>query len=105
LEECLDALEERPAVEPAVPESDEFEDILTAIGTEHRDWLTGLRKSHRLIQVPMLGQDGAILCEPLFWYESKGRRNACFSKGKPSRRVRNSLEDAGVVVLQPGDGA
>jgi superfamily I DNA/RNA helicase len=101
LEACLDALVERPAAEPAIPESDEFEDILTAIGTDHRDWLVGIRKSHRVVQEPMLGQDGVILCEPLFWYESQGRRYACFPKGKPTQRIRNQVDDAGVVVLQP----
>jgi hypothetical protein len=84
------------------PESDEFEEVLLAIGTEHRDWIKGLRSLHRLVQEPMLEQNGAILCEPLFWYESDGRRFACFPKAKPPRqRIENALEDAGVVILEP----
>ena len=101
LDECLDALEVRLPVEAAVPESDEFEDILLAIGPEHKDWLRGLRGAHRLIQEPMIASDRTILCEPLFWYESESRRYACFSKGKPSQRIKNDLEDAGVTLLVP----
>ncbi len=101
IEDCLDALVEKPAVESGATESDEFEDILLAIGMEHRDWLKGLRSVHRLIQEPMLEQNGAILCEPLFWYESDGRRFACFPKAKPPRqRIKNALADAGVVILE-----
>jgi hypothetical protein len=104
IEDCLDALVEKPAVESAVPESDDFEDVLLAIGAEHRDWLKGLWDSQRLVQEPMLEKDGSILCEPLFWYESDGRRFACFSKAKPPRqRIRNALEDAGVVILDPNE--
>ena len=76
---------------------------MLAIGAEHRDWLNGLRSLHRLVQEPMLEENGAILCEPLFWYESDGRRFACFPKAKPpSQRIKNALEDAGVVILAPG---
>ena len=98
---CLDALVEKPVIESAVPESDEFEDMLLAIGPEHRDWLGGLRSSQRLIQEPMTGSHGAILCEPLFWYNSGDCRYACFPKGKPSQRIKNDLEDAGVTILVP----
>jgi AAA domain len=101
IEACLDSLEARPAVEIAVPESDEFEDILLAIGPEHKEWLRGLRTTHRLIQEPLLASDRTILCEPLFWYESDSRRYACFPKGKPSQRIKNDLEDAGVTILVP----
>ena len=76
---------------------------MLAIGTEYRDWLNGLRSRHRLVQEPMLEKNGAILCEPLFWYESGGRRFACFLSAKPpSQRITNALEDANVVVLAPG---
>ena len=105
IEECADAQVDFPSVEPAHNESDEDADILQEIGHDHKDWLKALRETHRLIQEPMLDDDGAILCEPLFWYESDGRRNACFAKGKPSQRVRNALDDAGVVILQPGTSA
>jgi hypothetical protein len=107
IEDCADAQVEHPAIEAVLSESDEFEDILREFGDDktHRKWLEDLRKAHRLIQEPMLDHDGAILCEPLFWYESEGRRHACFPTGKPSQRVRNALEDAGVEVLRPGASA
>ena len=106
IEDCLDALVEKPAIESAVSESDEFEDLLLAIGTEHRGWLKGLRDAHRLVQEPMFGQNGAILCEPLFWYESDGRNFACFPQAKPPRqRIRNALEDAGVVIVDPNSSS
>jgi superfamily I DNA/RNA helicase len=101
LDECLDALEARPPVEAAAPESDEHEDILLAVGIEFKKWLDETKRSHRLIQEPMLASDGTILCEPLFWYESDGRRYVCFPKGKPSQRIKNALEDARVTILEP----
>jgi hypothetical protein len=101
LDECLDALVARPAVEPAAAESDEFEDLLLSIGTDHRKWLKDLCAEHRIVQEPMLASDRTILCEPLFWYESQGRRYACFPEGKPSQRIKDALEDAGVTLLVP----
>ena len=102
IEECLDALVQHPEVDSAARLSDEFEDILLAIGVEHRDWLERLRSAHRLVHEPMLSSTGAILCEPLFWYESGGRRFACFPQERPpSQRVQHDLSDAGVVILDP----
>jgi superfamily I DNA/RNA helicase len=101
LDDCLDALEARPAVEALAAESDEHEDTLLAIGVEFKDWLDRIKRSHRLIQEPMLASDRTILCEPLFWYESEGRRYACFPKGKPSQRIKTALEDARVAILEP----
>ncbi len=106
IEECLDALLEQPAVEVALSESDELEEICLAIGTEHREWLKRLAGKHRLVQEPMLEANGAILCEPLFWYESNGCRFACFPKETPPRqRIKHALADAGVVILDPGNSA
>jgi superfamily I DNA/RNA helicase len=103
IEDCLDALVEKPTLESAVSESDEFEDVILAIGAEHRQWLKELRNLRQLIQEPMLTQSGSILCEPLFWYEVDGHRFACFPKDKPPRqRLRNALDDAGVEILEPG---
>jgi superfamily I DNA/RNA helicase len=101
IETCLDALEARPAVEVVIPESDEFEDVLLSIGPEYKGWLGALRATHRLVQEPLLAGDRTILCEPLFWYESDSRRYACFPRGKPSQRIKNDLEDAGVTILVP----
>ena len=105
MEACFDALNDLPAVEPALSESDEFDDLLRSVGTEHGAWLRSILDGQRLVQEPMLGGDGSILCEPLFWYELGGRRFACFPKDKPSQRVRNALDDAGVVILRPGVSA
>ncbi len=102
LEECLDALTEKPEAEPVSTESDSLDDILLAIGGEHREWFKDIRKGRRLIQEPMLAPNGSILCEPLFWYESQEGRFACFPRAKsPSQRIRNALEDAGVSILEP----
>lgn len=107
IEECLDALVETPAVEPAVGPPDEFEDLVLALGDDSRGWLKALAAKHRLVQEPMQGEGGSILCEPLFWYESEGRRFACFPTGKPPRqRIRNAMEDAGVAIVEPApDGS
>jgi hypothetical protein len=102
IEDCLDALIEKPRIEAGVSASDEFEDLCLAVGTELRGWLERLRSLHRLVQEPMLEKNGAILCEPLFWYESNGRRFACFPRTKPpSQRIKHALDDAGVVILDP----
>ena len=89
-------------MEVAVRESDGFEDLVLAIGGECRDWLKALSGNHRLVQEPMLGKNRAILCEPLFWYESNGQRFACFPKDRPpSQRIMNLLDDEGVMILAP----
>ena len=99
----VDGCDSTPNVRRAVPaESDDNVDILAELGEDRRSWLLALRKQYRLIHEPMLDVDGAILCEPLFWFELEGRRSACFKPGKPSQRVRHTLEDKQVTILEPG---
>jgi AAA domain len=50
IEDCVDAIGEKPAIETVVHESDEFEDLLLAIGSEYRKWFEEIRRSHRLVQ-------------------------------------------------------
>ena len=102
VEQCYDALKERPKVELAASASDELEDLLAVIGEKHKSWLRKLNQTHRLVHEPMLNDDQTILCEPLFWFETERYRYACFPEGKPSQRVRYDVEDAGVKLLIPG---
>lgn len=102
IEECIDALMERPETERASCDSDEFQDLLQLVGGHHEKWLKNIWESHRVIQEPMLDFDGSILCEPLFWYEQNGSRYACFCKGRPpSQRIRHALEDSSVTIVEP----
>jgi superfamily I DNA/RNA helicase len=102
LEECLDGLTEKPAAEPVSSRSDHLDEILHEIGEDCRDWLEEIGKGRQLIQEPILATNGAILCEPVFWYESPEGRFACFPKAKPpSQRILHLLEDHRVSILEP----
>src|SRR5262249_34897714 len=69
IEDCLDAVLERPKVEKDISNLDDFEDVLARIGREHRDWLAGLWKSRWIEQEPIVTADGEILAEPVFWFK------------------------------------
>ncbi len=102
LEDCLDPLTEKPEAEAVSLDSDSVDEILVAIGAESRDWLDDIQKRERLIREPILAPNGAIVCEPLFWYENQQGRFVCFSRANPpSQRIRDALEDAGVSILEP----
>lgn len=105
LEECLDDLVDRPKVERQTSDVDEVEEVVQRIGTEHRGWLENIWKSHWIEQEPILAKDGEIIAEPVFWFRNDDRTYACFGKQLPGRSTLDRLEDAGIEVVQPGQGA
>src|SRR5208283_2121578 len=102
IENCLDAVLERPKVEKEISNLDDYEDVLERIGSEHRDWLARLWKSRWIEQEPIVTDDGEILAEPLFWFKEDDRLVACFEEGSPGASTLHKLEDAGILALHPG---
>lgn len=102
VQDCLDAVVERPKVEREISRLDDQTDLLDRIGGQHREWLTRLWNSRWIEQEPMFAEDGEILGEPLFWFKEDDRLVACFENGKPGVTTTHKLEDAGVLVIHPG---
>jgi hypothetical protein len=102
IESCLDGVLDRPKVEKEISNLDDYEDVLARIGSEHRDWLTGLWKSRWIEQEPIVTVEGEILAEPIFWFKEDDLVIACFGEGSPGPHTLHKLEDAGIQVVRPG---
>jgi hypothetical protein len=104
VEECLDALLERPEVEEESSNLDDFEDVLEQLGAtkETRAWLERVWGSVLVQQEPILAPDGEILAQPLFWFQIDDRRFACFGDTQLGAHARHKLEDHGVEIFKPG---
>jgi hypothetical protein len=106
LQQCLDALLDRPHVEQEVSNRDDFEDLLPRLGTASdtlkREWLGKLWKSYMIHQEPITAADGEILAEPLFWFQVDDRMFACFGGEDPGSHVRHKLEDYGIELIEVG---
>jgi len=102
MENCLDALLDRPNVERETSDLNDFEDVLGQLGSDKRDWLTRLWKSHYLRQEPIPADDGEILAQPLFWFQADDRTVACFGNEDPGPHTLNKLEDSKIEVIRPG---
>lgn len=102
LEECADDLLAPDQVDPRALDLADVAEILDQIGAEHRAWLQRLRREHRLSREPIVSESEEILGQPVFWYRSAERSYACLRDGS-SERLRESLEDAGIEVLAPGE--
>jgi superfamily I DNA and RNA helicase len=101
VEKCLDGVLERPKVE-GISNLDDFEDVLSGVGSNHRDWLARLWKSRWVEREPIVTREGEILAEPLFWFKEDDRTVACFRDGSPGTNTLHRLEDAGVLIIRPG---
>ena len=77
LNSCLRLLNETPKVESETSKQDNFHDLLELIGTEHHKWLKQLWTKFELKQEPILGDDGKVVFQPIFWFEHNGTRMAC----------------------------
>lgn len=102
VEECLDNLHERPAIETEISAHDDLVDILSVIGSEHRKWLVDLWNRFGISQEPLLTKTGEVVAEPLFSFKSNGKPYACFGSEVPRQRVLQRLDDFGVTVLELG---
>ena len=77
--------------------------LIARLGTEHLAWLAVLWGRYPIHQEPLTDADGGALARPLFWFSDGQRRWACFDEDSPDAVLRACLEDAGVVIIQPGD--
>lgn len=102
LQQCLDALQERPEVEREISNLDDFNDMLALLGTDKRDWLAELWNSYLMQQEPITAEDGEILAEPLFWFQTDDGRFACFGNEEPGTHTLHKLEDNKIEILRPG---
>lgn len=102
LEECLDSLHERPAIETEISPQDDLVDILSVIGNEHRKWLASLWNQYGIHQEPLVTKEGEVIAEPLFGIKAGGKAYVCFGLEKPRQRVLQRLEDFGIGVLELG---
>ncbi len=101
LRECAELSHVRPNVQVSSP-ADELHGLLERVGDGHANWLMKLAESYRLIQEPILSDDGEIIAQPLFWFETLMGKHCCFGRTDPGQLTRNRLEDHNVVLLMPG---
>ena len=89
LNSCLRLLNETPRVETETSKQDNFHDLLELIGTEHRQWLKQLWTKFELKQEPILGDDGRVVFQPLFWFDHNGARMACTQENMDVPAISN----------------
>jgi hypothetical protein len=62
---------------------------------------SGSTIENQIEQEPLLGPDGEIIAEPLFWYKKDEKVYACFEPATVSSRVRHRLEDVDITIVEP----
>lgn len=99
---CVKTINSAPLVhDPST--HDDLIDILETIGMQHREWLLDLCERLLIRQEPITDGDGAVLLEPLFWFETGATRFACVSNELPSEERHRLIYQHKVAVLVPGD--
>ena len=101
LKECGELLHDCPTIQ-ASSASDDLQELLERIGDNHAQWLKKLAERYPLIQEPLLGADGEIIAQPLFWFETLIGKHCCFGRTDPGQLTRNRLEDNNIFLLMPG---
>jgi hypothetical protein len=101
LRECQELSRARPNVQISTA-NEEHLALLERIGDGHAQWLKNLAGTYRLIQEPIFGPDGEIIAQSLFWFETLMGKHCCFGRTDPGQLTRDRLEDAGIVLLMPG---
>lgn len=101
LKECGELLHDCPTIQ-ASSASDDLQGLLERIGDDHAQWLKKLADRYPLIQEPLLGADGEIIAQPLFWFETLLGKHCCFGRTDPGQLTRNQLEDNNIVLLMSG---
>lgn len=102
VQDCLDHLSERPEVETDMSPQDDLVDLLGQIGRTHNKWLAGIWNTYGISQEPLQTDKGEIVADPLFTFRIGKQRFACFGNKPPKQRIRQRLEDFGVVLIEPG---
>lgn len=103
IEECLDCLQDRPAIDNDISPQDDFAEILHWIGEKNRRWLQQIWSENKISQEPIFAPDGELIAEPLFWFEQDGAIYACFGDEILSKRAMHRLTDFGVRIMPIGD--
>jgi len=102
LKECRELLVEG-ADQDFVSPLDDINDIIERLGEEHRGWVEGIGRRHKIEQEPVTASSGEILLEPLFWCAAPNGKFICFGTQVPSRDTRHRAEDLGFRIVTPGE--
>lgn len=102
IEQCLNNLLVSQKVEQSPSRLDDFQDLLEAIGDEHKKWLEDICSTRWVEQEPIISDAGELLAEPLFWFKDDERTYACFGKTEPPTYTLHKLEDAGIRLIAAG---
>jgi superfamily I DNA/RNA helicase len=102
LNQCSDCLTRDHSRVESPSQLDEVQELVDRLGEDNRDWLDSLIRHHKINQDLLLGTDGEILAQPLFWLEYAGIRWANFGSEEVGPALRNRLEDLGIKILGPG---
>ena len=103
LKECLDSLHATLAVDERIRRNDDLAELLDIIGSEHREWLDRLFTQYRIVQEPLVTEQGEVIAEPLFWFQNNDQAYVCFGPKMPAQRVIHQLEDGGFKMLRAGE--
>jgi hypothetical protein len=98
---CEALMHEHPKVQAETPAED-FRGLLARVGAGFEQWLKNLAGTYPLIQEPILGNDGEIVAQPMFWFETLMGKYCCFGDAEPGQLIRNKLQDHGIELLSPG---
>jgi superfamily I DNA and RNA helicase len=82
---------------------DDIEDLVQQLGEEHREWLETMWKKHRVRQHPVLGTNGKVLAEPLFWFEHDQFTWLCMEASEAAIFAQRNLDNLGLRVISPGE--
>lgn len=85
----------------ALEGSDATAELAGLVDAGKAAWVLELAKRTKLVQEPILDEDGAIVAEPRFWFEHEGARYAYFDE-PPVGAAAHDVEDAGIVVMREG---
>jgi curved DNA-binding protein CbpA len=102
LTRCIDDLLSTHHSLAATSTIDDVADLLDIVGIEHEAWLRDLWKQHVIIQEPLMAEDGELLAQPAFWFQSGKHTYTCFGNLPLGQSTRYRLEDRKIVVLKPG---
>ena len=102
LKHCLDTLLPSDQSVTTTNALDDIADLLGLIGPQHETWLRDLWKEHKVVQEPLIADDGEILAEPAFWFRSGTRTYACFGDLTLGQSTKHRLQDRKVSILELG---
>ena len=102
LQGCDEDLSSADTQDPARLDHADVDAIVGEVGDEHRSWVEGLAGTYSLAVEPIVSAAGERLGQPVFHFTHDDVTYACLrTTVRPRERAR--LEDAGVVVVEPGD--